>query len=144
MLKILPIKRWFLSEKNSTASSEFMLAEEITRSTLEEFTSTVGMPIGIDPSNEKFIGNKRKGRVGFLLCSDEKPDYSTFGDLPVSFGDSKSVASDLCSLSLCDYNIGPPSSFGTWLSWHGQVPRLQIGRDTIIESIDQFSICSEC
>ena len=87
---------------------------------------------------------KGKGRVGFLLCSDEKPDYSTFGDLPVSFGDSKSVASDLCSLSLCDYNIGPPSSFGTWLSWHGQVPRLQIGSGTIIKSIDQFSICSEC
>ena len=85
-----------------------------------------------------------KGKIGFLLCSDEKPDYSIFGDLHVSFGDSKSVASDLCSLSLCDYNIGPPSSFGTWLSWHGQVPRLQIGRDTIIESIDQFSICSEC
>tara|TARA_Y100000588_G_scaffold184735_1_gene198631 strand:- start:239 stop:1162 length:924 start_codon:yes stop_codon:yes gene_type:complete len=87
---------------------------------------------------------KGKGRVGFLLCSDDNPDYSTFDDLPVSFGDSKSVITDLHSLSLCDYNLGPPSSFGTWLSWHGQVPRFQVGRDAIIESIDQFSICSEC
>ena len=85
-----------------------------------------------------------RDKVGFLLCSDDNPDYPTFDDLPVSFGDSKSVITDLHSLSLCDYNIGPPSSFGTWLSWHGQVPRFQIGRGAIIESIDQFSICSEC
>ncbi len=85
-----------------------------------------------------------KSRVGFLLCSDDYPDYSTFDDLPVSFGDSKSVITDLHSLSLCDYNLGPPSSFGTWLSWHGQVPRLQVEGGALIESIDQFSICSEC
>jgi len=83
-------------------------------------------------------------RVGFLLCSDDNPDNSTFDDLPVSLGDSTSVITDLHSLSLCDYNIGPPSSFGTWLSWHGQVPRLQIGKGIIIESIDQFTISLEC
>jgi hypothetical protein len=89
---------------------------------------------------EKSGGN----RVGFLLCSDDNPDYSTFDDLPVSFGDSKSVTTDLHALSLCDYNIGPPSSFGTWLSWHGRVPRLQIGKGAIIECIDQFEVCLQC
>ena len=83
-------------------------------------------------------------QVGFLLCSDDKPPSLTFADLPVLFVEKNSAMSDLHSLSLCDYNLGPPSSFGTWLSWHGQVPRFQVGRDAIIESIDQFSISLEC
>ena len=87
--------------------------------------------------------NGRK-KVGFLLCSDEKPYPLEFHDLPVSFGSEKSVMSDLHSLSLCDYNIGPPSSFGTWLSWHGKVPRYVVQEDSKIESIEQFSVCSKC
>jgi len=93
---------------------------------------------------KNLMGGHGKGRVGFLLCSDESPQNSKVDDLPVSFGDSKSVITDLHALSLCDYNIGPPSSFGTWLSWHGRVPRLQIGKGATIECIDQFSISSEC
>lgn len=85
-----------------------------------------------------------KGEVGFLLCSDEKPNTSEFNNLPVSFGSEKSVMSDLHSLSLCDFNVGPPSSFGTWLSWHGKVPRLTLQKDMKIHSIDQFVISSQC
>lgn len=93
---------------------------------------------------QNLIEGNGKGRVGFLLCSDENPQNSKLDDLPVSFGDSKSVITDLYALSLCDYNIGPPSSFGTWLSWHGRVPRFQISKGAIIECIDQFVISSEC
>jgi hypothetical protein len=85
-----------------------------------------------------------KDRVGFLLCSDDNPDYSTFDDLPVSFGDSKSVTTDLRSLSLCDYNIGPPSSFGTWVSWYGKVPRLTVEAGTKVKNLDQFKVSTEC
>jgi len=85
-----------------------------------------------------------KKRVGFLLCSDEKPHPSEFNDLPVSFGSEKSVMSDLHSLSLCDYNIGPPSSFGTWLSWYGKVPRLVLQEGLQIQSASQFVTCSQC
>ena len=88
-------------------------------------------------------GNGKK-RVGFLLCSDDKPHPSEFNDSPVRFGSEKSVMSDLHSLSLCDYNIGPPSSFGTWLSWHGKVPRLHLEKALKILSLDQFSVCSKC
>lgn len=85
-----------------------------------------------------------KKRVGFFLCSNDTPNHPTFDDLPVYFGDSESVITDLHALSLCDYNIGPPSSFGTWLSWYGKVPRLVIQKDLQIKSISQFVIASHC
>ena len=93
---------------------------------------------------KQLIEGTYKKRVGFLLCSDEKPHPSEFNDLPVSFGSEKSVMSDLHSLSLCDYNIGPPSSFGTWLSWYGKVPRLVLQEGLQIHSASQFVICSKC
>ena len=85
-----------------------------------------------------------KGRVGFLLCSDDNPESAIFDDLPIAFGNSKSVMTDLHSLSLCDYNIGPPSSFGTWLSWYGRVPRLVLYKSVRIKSMSQFVTCSQC
>jgi hypothetical protein len=85
-----------------------------------------------------------KGKVGFLLCSDGNPYHSALNDLPVSFGKKKAVMTDLHSLSLCDYNIGPPSSFGTWLSWYGKVPRLVLQEGLQIQSESQFVISSRC
>ena len=95
-------------------------------------------------STKKLLEKNSKGKVGFLLCSDDNPDSVIFKDLPVYFGNSKSVMTDLHSLSLCDYNIGPPSSFGTWLSWYGKVPRLVIQKDLQIKSISQFVTASHC
>jgi|GEM_PF-1634273 len=93
---------------------------------------------------KKLMERERKGRVGFLLCSDDNPDRSKFNDLPVSFGNSNSVMSDLHSLSSCDYNIGPPSSFGTWLSWYGNVPRLCLQKELEIHSLEQFMVSKTC
>ena len=87
--------------------------------------------------------NGRK-KIGFLLCSDDNASSSAFADLPVHSMEDKSVMSDLHALSLCDYNIGPPSSLGTWLSWYGKVPRLHLEKDLEIRSLDQFSICAGC
>ncbi len=93
---------------------------------------------------KQFMEGTGKKRVGFLLCSDDKSHPSELNDLPVRFGSEKSVMSDLHSLSLCDYNIGPPSSFGTWLSWYGKVPRLVLQEGLQIQSASQFVICSQC
>ena len=82
--------------------------------------------------------------IGFLLCSDDDTSSAVFENLPVHFMQKKTVMSDLHALSLCDYNIGPPSSFGTWLSWYGKVPRLHLEKGLKILSLDQFSVCSEC
>lgn len=82
--------------------------------------------------------------VGFVMCSDDDAPPLVFADLPLHFMEKKSVMSDLHALSLCDYNIGPPSSFGTWLSWYGRVPRLHLVKGLKIRSVDQFSICTGC
>jgi hypothetical protein len=87
--------------------------------------------------------NGRKN-IGFLLCSDENVTSSLYADLPVHFMREKSVMTDLHALSLCDFNIGPPSSFGTWLSWYGKAPRLHLEKDLNIRSLDQFSVCLDC
>ena len=51
---------------------------------------------------------------------------------------------DMHMLSLCDFNIGPPSSFGTWISWYGNVPRMTVEKNYSISSSEQFSICEKC
>lgn len=87
--------------------------------------------------------NGRK-KISFLLCSDDIVNPSVFAELPVHCMKKKSVMTDLHALSLCDYNIGPPSSFGNWLSWYGKVPRLCLVKNLEIRSLDQFSVSSEC
>ena len=82
--------------------------------------------------------------IGFLLCSDEDPVPKIFNNLPVHFSVGNEVMIDLHALSLCDYNIGPPSSFGTWISWHGKVPRLEVINETKHISIDDFRVCNSC
>jgi hypothetical protein len=82
--------------------------------------------------------------LGFVLCSDEKPKKQIFKDLPIHFSDEDNMMIDMHILSLCDYNVGPPSSFGTWISWYGKIPRMIIERNYIISSLEQFSICERC
>ena len=59
--------------------------------------------------------------VGFILCSDEKPPESLLNVKDTHHTEGKHYMVDLHTLTLCDYNIGPPSSFGTWISWYGNV-----------------------
>ena len=82
--------------------------------------------------------------IGFLLCSNEAPNKEIFEDLPMYFSDENSMMTDMHMLSLCDFIIGPPSSFSTWVSWHGKVKRLIISKDYVISSSDQFSIPKYC
>ena len=60
-------------------------------------------------------------RIGFVICSDEAHDLSTFDGLQVRASDGDAV-NDIHLLSKCDYIIGPYSSFSQWASFVGQVP----------------------
>ena len=89
----------------------------------------------------EFSGKKN---VGIVICSDEMPPSSLPKNKDVYFSSSNDFMVDIHLLSLCDYNLGPPSSFGTWISWFGKVPRLVVYNKTEVTSLDQFEVCTTC
>ena len=82
--------------------------------------------------------------VGVVICSDEKLPASIPKGQTVHFNSSNEIMVDIHIMSLCDYNVGPPSSFGTWISWFGKVPRLVVYNNTEITSLEQFKVCTTC
>ena len=89
----------------------------------------------------EFSGKKN---VGIVICSDEVPPTSITKRQSVHFSSSNEIMIDINLLSRCDYNLGPPSSFGTWVSWFGKVPRLVVHNNTEITSLGQFKVCTTC
>ncbi len=85
-----------------------------------------------------------KAKVGFLICSDEQSPTDIMQDLSAYQTKSQNPIEDLHSLSLCDYLMGPPSSFGTWASWYGDVPRLVLKQNVRITSQKQFEPSIHC
>ncbi len=85
-----------------------------------------------------------KSNIGFIICSDEVPPPFIVENQTIHVTSENEMMIDIHSLSLCDYNIGPPSSFGTWASWYGKVPRLVVNHNTKITSLDQFEVSSSC
>lgn len=85
-----------------------------------------------------------RAKVGFLICSDENSPTNLMQDLSAYQTKSQNPIEDLHSLSLCDYLMGPQSSFGTWASWHGDVPRLILKQSTRITSRKQFEPSVHC
>lgn len=57
-------------------------------------------------------------RVGFLICSDERPRLEIFSDFRVTLGPGHLIE-DLYSLSECDFIAAPPSTFSLWASFVG-------------------------
>ena len=89
----------------------------------------------------EFSGKKN---VGIVICSDEVPPTSITKRQSVHFSSSNEIMIDINLLSRCDYNLGPPSSFGTWVSWFGKVPRLVVHNNTEITSLEKFKVCTTC
>ena len=98
----------------------------------------------ISQAKDLFESEDSSRKVGFILCSDEIPKKSYFNSISVYIPDFQVMMADLHALSICDYSMGPPSSFGTWYSWYGKVPRCILEHNTRINSIGQFLICQSC
>jgi hypothetical protein len=64
-------------------------------------------------------------RVRFLVCSNEKVKGEAFGGLDW-YGGPGGEIEDLVSLSVCDYILGPPSSYTRWAAFIGGVPLLVV------------------
>ena len=76
--------------------------------------------------------------VHFVICSDEKLEKGVFdpikGQVTISDND---FMTDLSILSLCDYIIGPPSTFASYASFYGNTPRFTIYNET--DKISSFA-----
>ena len=65
------------------------------------------------------IANLAPRRVGFVICSHVPVDHAAFSGLDWVPGPGHPAA-DLHALSVCDFIVGPPSSFSAWAAFHGE------------------------
>jgi len=67
----------------------------------------------------KKILNKKGKTPGFLISSNENIEPNHFDSVPVRMA-AGSELQDLYSLSMCDFILGPPSTYSMWASFYGQ------------------------
>lgn len=80
--------------------------------------------------------------VGFLLCSDESLDIEPPKGTRMNRS-SGHLVEDLCSLTRCDFIVGPPSSFTIWASFYGRVPLFMMTKAGQRPSLTDFRIIPE-
>jgi len=61
-------------------------------------------------------------KVAFLICTNENINLKNFDQLSTFQISNASSIEDLYALSLCNYIMGPPSTFSMWASYYGKVP----------------------
>jgi hypothetical protein len=64
-----------------------------------------------------FAGKK----IGFLVCSNAKLDAGAFNGFDM-INPSGHELEDMYALSMCDYILGPPSTYSMWASFYGNTP----------------------
>ena len=93
---------------------------------------------------KQIIEKSGKKKVAIVICSDEVAPSPVSKHEDVYFNSSNEIMVDIHLLSLCNYNFGPPSSLGTWVSWFGEVPRLVVNKNTEVTTLEQFEVCTVC
>lgn len=79
--------------------------------------------------------------VVFLIFSDERLDKNVFisqnSSYEIQFSGNSAIV-DLVMMSMCDYIIGPPSTFSGWASFWGKVPKyIMLDDKSKITSLDK-------
>lgn len=87
-------------------------------------------------------------KVGFFISTNSAIDYNVFKNLQVHQLENAKGIEDVYALSLCDYIMGPPSTFSMWASFYGSVPLkiLENANEQFVIndfSIIQFQNCFE-
>lgn len=89
-------------------------------------------------------------RIAFVVCSDEPQPEGAFAGLNAHTGPGLPVA-DFHALALCDYIVGPSSTFSRWASFWGDRPlwrldwkaeeRYHADRVTRCPTLTDFAVC---
>ena len=77
------------------------------------------------------ILSKTKGVISFVICSDENPPSELFEDLN-PYISKLGPNFDLHLLSICDLQLGPPSSFGSWAQFYGKNQRICLNSSEMV------------
>ena len=77
--------------------------------------------------------------VCFAIFSNENINIKNFEGVNISFKNTNSPIGDMWGISLCDYIMGPLSTFSMWSSFLKNVPLLFINKQTAIKSLTEFS-----
>ena len=78
-------------------------------------------------------------KVVFAIFSNEKIDIKNFSTINTSFSNDNTPIGDMWGISLCDFIIGPLSTFSMWASFLKKVPLHFIQKNTEIKTMDIFS-----
>lgn len=81
--------------------------------------------------------------VGFVLASDEEQSREVFSELPVFYSTGQKLGSahfieSFTELSQCDFVMTPPSTFGIWAAFLGNIPIIPVYEQGQILSEEQF------
>lgn len=60
-------------------------------------------------------------KVKFIICSNEEIDLNVFDGLDIIKGPGH-IVEDMYVLAMCDYIMGPPSTYTLWASFYGGKP----------------------
>jgi hypothetical protein len=71
---------------------------------------------------EQIVDLFPEDKVSFFIASNENVSMSDFAGLNCFSLPNSFAVKDLYGLGLCDYIIGPPSTFSAWASLYGDVP----------------------
>ena len=78
-------------------------------------------------------------KVVFAIFSNEKIDINNFSKINASFSNDNTPIGDMWGISLCDFIIGPLSTFSMWASFLKKVPLHFIQKNTEIKTMNIFS-----
>ena len=78
-------------------------------------------------------------KVVFAIFSNEKIDINNFSTINASFSNDNTPIGDMWGISLCDFIIGPLSTFSMWASFLKKVPLHFMQKNTEIKTMDIFS-----
>ncbi|MBB3839602.1 hypothetical protein FHS57_003611 [Runella defluvii] len=65
---------------------------------------------------------KSDPKIGFFIACNENINYIKFNEFDFFYIENPNSLKDLMGLSLCDYIIGPPSSYSAWASLYTHTP----------------------
>ncbi len=78
-------------------------------------------------------------KVKFFCATNDPISPTIMKDFSPVYFSNATAAHDLYGLSLCDYIIGPPSTFSQWASFYGKVPLFLIESPNTLPQKKDFS-----